>query len=94
MSSRRSRSPIEILVDLLYSSQYGGSRSAIIKRACLQYRQGAKYFDLLESRGLVCRVDAEYHATSKGERTLSNLEVALRPVKDLQYYAPELKQSL
>ncbi len=77
MSSRKYRSPADIVVALLRACQEGGSKRAIMFGAYIDHRQGTKYLDFLQEKGLVAVTEDGYGITPRGEELLAELSGAV-----------------
>jgi predicted transcriptional regulator len=77
MGSRKYRSPADIVVALLRACEDGGSKRSIMFGAFIDHRQGTKYLDFLEEKGLVAVTRAGYEITSRGEELLAELSGAV-----------------
>ncbi|MBI4311296.1 MAG: hypothetical protein HY681_05875 [Chloroflexi bacterium] len=82
--TRRSRSPVEIIVTILEACTEGGAKRTIMFRSFLDYRQVSKYVAVLAQHRYIQPSDGDrYFLTPKGEQALKELNLTLATLSNV-----------
>jgi predicted transcriptional regulator len=89
LSARKKRGKWELIHDILKATHEGRfTKSRIMHKACLDWRNFRKYFDLLINEGLIARCDNSpdnYENTERGKKLLKQLGKIHETVADWSF---------
>ncbi len=83
--ARKKRSSWELIYEILKATHEGRfTKSRIMHKACLDWRNFSKYFDLMIDEGFIARCDSSpdsYANTERGEKLLNQLKKVYETVR-------------
>ncbi len=83
-TTRRNRSPVEIIVTILEACKEGGTKRSIMFRSFLDYRQVSKYVKVLAQHQYIqTGADERYWLTDKGVQAFQELNKTLATLRDV-----------